>query len=177
MNSAKILLVPALVAVGIAAYGARDLVARADEKHPKSSVSITDLAKKKGPKPPSGATYAGIEAHPMVGELELPIRDAQVYIFTVTTKSGASVPVKWAYTQGVGTYLWATAPIQCEDDKTIARGGFVMEIHEDGTGTYALGTRQCPVAHVYGCSFDSHQNETGCGACVWNGTELVCKPL
>jgi hypothetical protein len=165
----------AIVAIGMAVgYKGAGVVAHADEKHPKTTVSIADLAKKKGPKPPSGATYAGIEARPMVGELELPLTDAQVFVFNVKTQSGATLPVKWAYSPNGGTYLWTTAPIQCEDGKTVARGGFVMEIQEDGSGSYALGTRQCPIAHIYGCNFNSQQKETTCGACAWNGKDLAC---
>src|SRR5262249_52543203 len=135
---------------------------------------MADLAKKKGPRPPSGATNIGMEAQPMVGDLSLPIQNVAVYQFAVKTMSGATIPINWAYQAGAGTYLWATAPIDCGDGSTIARGGFVMEIREDGTGSYALGTRHCPIAHIYGCGFDKHQKETSCGACAWNGTDLTC---
>jgi hypothetical protein len=165
----------ALVGIGVVAgYSALYSGASADEKHPKTPIAISELAKKKGPKPPSGAAYTGTEAHPMVGELKLPIQDAQVFTFSVKTANGATVPVKWSYSPGTGTYLWTTAPIQCEDDKTVAHGGFVMEIHEDGTGSYALGTKQCPLARIYGCSFDADQKEKQCGVCVWAGNDLNC---
>jgi len=175
MTSVKKITAAAIVAGGfIAGYGAHQRGAHADEKHPRTSVTISDLAKKKGPKPPSAASFTGVEAHPMVGDMELPIKDTPVYQFTVTTQNGQNVPVKWSYSPGAGTYLWATAPITCEDDKTIARGSFVMKIQDDGTGSYALGTKQCPMARIYGCNFDSQQKETRCGACVWNGTDLSC---
>ena len=164
-----------LLAASIAGWLAADhMSARADDKHAKTVKSITDLRKMKGPKPPSGATSLGVEAHPAVGEIALPIDHAQVYQFGVKTREGATVPVKWAYQAGKGTYLWATAPLECEDGTTIARAGFVMRIKDDGTGAYALGTRQCPTSGVYGCSFDKQGTETGCGACAWNASDLVC---
>jgi hypothetical protein len=164
-----------LLAGAVAGYAVTaHLVAHAGDKKPKSTVTISELEKKKGPKPPSGATFTGTEAHPMVGELELPIQNAQVFEFTVKTQSGATVPVKWSYSPGQGTYMWATAPIECEDGTTIARGSFVMKVRDDGSGSYALGTRQCPVAHVYGCNFNSQRQDTQCGACAWNGTDLAC---
>jgi hypothetical protein len=176
MKKSKVRLILPIVALGTFATweAAQNSSVRADEKHPKTPVSIADLAKKKGPKPPSGATSLGVEAHPAVGDLSLPIENVNVYQFTVKTQQGNVIPVKWSYSPGTGTYIWATAPIDCGDGNTIARGGFVMKIREDGTGSYALGTRQCPVAAVYGCGFDSHQKETGCGACAWNGTDLAC---
>jgi hypothetical protein len=148
MNSKSKLIVPILALGAFAALEtAQQSSVRADNKQtPKTTVSISDLAKKKGPKPPSGAANIGTEAQPMVGDLTLPIQNVPVYQFSVKTQSGAVVPVKWAYQAGTGTFLWATAPIECGDGSTIARGGFVMKIREDGTGSFALGTRQCPVA-------------------------------
>jgi hypothetical protein len=170
------LILPILTFGAFAAWEAAHLASvLADEKQqPKTSVTVTDLEKRKGPKPPSGATSIGIEAQPMVGDLTLPIQNVPVYQFSVKTQQGATIPVKWAYQPGTGTFMWATAPIDCGDGNTIARGGFVMKIREDGTGSYALGTRQCPVATIYGCGFDAHQNKTGCGACAWNGNDLAC---
>jgi hypothetical protein len=166
---------PVLVMGAFAAWEASNVSSvRADEKKPKTNVSMADLMKKKGPKPPSGAASLGTEAQPAVGDLSLPIQNVPVYQFTVKTAGGQTIPVKWAYQGGTGTFMWATAPIECGDGSTIARGGFVMKIREDGTGSYALGTRQCPMARIYGCGFDQHQKETGCGACAWNGTDLAC---
>jgi len=176
MKSRAKLIVPILALGTFATWqAAHDSTVRADDKQqPKTSVTVAELAKKKGPKPPAGAASLGMEAQPAVGDLSLPIQNVPVYQFNVKTQQGNTIPVKWAYQAGTGTFLWATAPIECGDGTTIARGGFVMKIREDGTGSYALGTRQCPVAAIYGCGFDSHQKETGCGACAWNGTDLAC---
>ena len=176
MNKSKVrLIAPILVLGAVATWEATNTSSvRADEKHPKTSVSMAELAKKRGPRPPSGATVIGTEAQPTVGDLSLPIQNVQVYQFTVKTQSGSTIPVKWAYQAGTGTFLWATAPIECGDGNMIARGGFVMKIREDGTGSYALGTRQCPVSTIYGCGFDNRQKETQCGACAWSGTDLAC---
>jgi hypothetical protein len=92
----------------------------------------------------------------------------------VKTRDGTTIPLNWAYQAGQGTYLWTTAPIECEDGSTIARGGFVMEIDDDGSGAYELGTRTCPTSRVYGCGFDKKGNETGCGTCAWNNQDLAC---
>jgi hypothetical protein len=169
------LIAPIMVMGALATWEATNSSSvHADDKKPKSPVVIADLAKKKGPKPPHGAASLGTEAHPAVGQLSLPIENVQVYQFNVKTQQGATIPVKWAYSPGTGTFMWATAPIECGDGSTIANGGFVMKIREDGTGSYALGTRQCPVAAVFGCGFDDHQKQTGCGACAWNGNDLAC---
>ena len=174
-NAKKRLVVPVLAlgaAVGWQAAGR--LSAHADDQKPKTSVSVTDLAKMRGPKPPQNATFVGTEAQPTVGDVGLPLQNAQVYQFTVKTKDGKTLPVKWSYQAGTGTFLWTTAPIECGDGSTIARGGFVMKIREDGSGSYALGTKQCPTSAIYGCGFDSKGKETDCGACAWNQSELVC---
>jgi hypothetical protein len=177
MHQGKARLIVPILALGTFAtwLAAHDTQVRADDKqHPKSAVTASELMKKKGPKPPSGATSLGNEAQPAVGDLTLPIQNVPVYQFNVKTQQGVTVPVKWAYQAGTGTYMWATAPIECGDGTTIARGGFVMKIREDGTGSYALGTRSCPIATIYGCAFDAHQKDTGCGACAWNGNDLAC---
>ena len=64
----------------------------------------------------------GTEAHPAVGDISLPIENVQVYQFNVKTQDGRTIPTKWAYTPGTGTFIWATAPIDCGDGNTIARG-------------------------------------------------------
>jgi hypothetical protein len=181
MNARRIPLAISMVAV--AAVGLWQVIAgssafadekKEEKKHPVTTLSVPELIKKKGPTPPAGSTPLGVEAQPTVGELQLPLKNVQVFSFQGKTKTGVTVPVNWAYSPGSGTYMWGTAPVQCENGTSIARGGFVMQIHDDGTGAYALGSNQCPVGVVYGCKFDSHAKEKECGACAWNANELAC---
>jgi len=128
----------------------------------------------RGPKKPAGAVFVGKDPQPMIGETKLPIQNVDVYQFPVKTQRGVVVNVKWAYTQGQGTYMWATAPFQCGDGTLVANGSYAMRVKEDGTGGYILGTNACPNGQVYGCQFDANVTETACGACGWNNTEIAC---
>jgi hypothetical protein len=141
---------------------------------PVPSVDLTQLAHMRGPKKPAGAVFVGKDPQPMIGETKLPIQNVDVYQFPVKTQRGVVVNVKWAYTQGQGTYMWATAPFQCGDGTLVANGSYAMRVKEDGTGGYILGTNACPNGQVYGCQFDANVTETACGACGWNNTEIAC---
>jgi hypothetical protein len=137
-------------------------------------MSIPALAAKRGPTPPTGSTFVGVQSQPMVGELKLPIQNVGVYQFDAKGPAGRVVPVNWAYSPGAGTYLWGSTKIQCANSTAIEKGSFAAEVHDDGSGAYALGTKKCPVAQIYGCHFDATGNETGCGICAWNQSELTC---
>ena len=116
---------------------------------PVPSVDLAQLAHMRGPKKPAGAVFVGKDPQPTVGETKLPIQNVDVYQFPVKTQRGVVVNVKWAYTQGQGTYMWATAPFQCGDGTVVANGSYAMRVKEDGTGGYILGTNACPNGQVY----------------------------
>jgi hypothetical protein len=171
-----------LSALGLSALGVCQLGSAAaegqksatDKQATTTEFSVTSLAVRRGPAPPVGATFVGVQSQPMVGELKLPIQNAKVYRFMTKTAAGKEIPVNWTYQPGTGTYMWGTTKIQCANSTQIANGGFAMQVHEDGSGAYALGTRKCPVAAIYGCKFDSTAVEQSCGLCAWNQTELAC---
>jgi hypothetical protein len=176
MNTVKMLRsLPVLALVCAAGLQFAETSGAKANKRATPTISVRDLRARRGPTPPVGSTYLGVESQPAVGQLALPIRDVPVYQFEGKTQTGNTIPVHWAYSQGAGTYMWGTAPIQCENDKRIERGGFVIHVHDDGSGGYMLGSNQCPVGAVYGCKFDNAGNETQCGTCVWTRTELTCE--
>jgi hypothetical protein len=141
---------------------------------PVPSVDVKQLEKMKGPKVPQGATKLGKQEQPMAGDLKLPIQNVDVYQFPVRTQKGLVVPVNWAYVPGQGTYLWATAPIQCTEGTVVPNGSYAMRIKDDGSGGYLLGTDKCPTGKVFGCQFTATDVETACGACAWNGNDIAC---
>jgi hypothetical protein len=142
---------------------------------PVPSISVPQLERLRGPQPPQGATYLGIEKQPSVGGTQLPIQNVKVYQFSARTQAGKTIPVKWAYVPGQGTYMWATAPIQCADGNTIPNGSYAIKVRDDGSGGFLLGTNQCAVGEVFGCQFDSFGSETACGACAWDNADLACE--
>jgi hypothetical protein len=166
-----------LAALGICQLGsaaAQGAKQAAGEKQATTDFSVPSLAVRRGPAPPVGAAFVGVQSQPMVGELKLPIQNVKVYKFETKTPAGKTIPVNWAYSPGAGTYMWGDAKIQCANSTQVAHGGFAMQVHEDGTGAYALGTKHCPVAAIYGCKFDSMAVEQSCGLCAWTQSELSC---
>jgi hypothetical protein len=166
-------------ALGLAALAGvvSQLVANAgaeENKKATATFSVKDLMMKRGPTPPIDSKFTGVQAQPQVGELKLPIHDAKVFKFMSKTTEGRDIPVNWAYQPGAGTYMWGTAKIQCANSAAIEKGGFAMQVHDDGSGAYALGTTKCPVSKVYGCRFDTQGMESQCGLCTWNQSELAC---
>jgi hypothetical protein len=141
---------------------------------PVPTVDVHQLQKMKGPKVPAGATKLGKQEQPMAGDLKLPIQNVEVYQFPVRTQKGLVVPVNWAYVPGQGTYLWATAPIQCTEGTVVPNGSYAMRIKDDGSGGYLLGTDKCPTGKVFGCQFTATEDEKACGACAWNGNDIAC---
>jgi hypothetical protein len=141
---------------------------------PVPSVSLPQLTRLRGPQPPQGATYLGIQKQPAVGGATLPIQNVKVYQLPVRTQQGNIVPVNWAYAPGQGTFMWATAPFQCADGTMVPSGSYAIKIRDDGSGGYMLGTNQCPLGQVFGCQFDAFGNETACGVCAWDNTDLTC---
>src|SRR5262249_27798511 len=117
---------------------------------PTPTVDIHQLQKMKGPKVPAGATKLGKQEQPMVGDVKLPIQNVDVYQFPVRTQKGLVVPVNWAYVPGTGTYLWASAPIQCTEGTVVPNGSYAMRIKEDGSGGDLPGHDQSPQATSVG---------------------------
>jgi len=163
----------AAAAAGVWQLAASPAVAQGSKKAT-ATFSVSDLAKRKGPNPPEGSTFMGVQDQPMVGEVQLPLHDARVYKFESKTTQGKTIPVNWAYAPGSGTYMWGTTTIKCAGTSTIEQAGFAMQVHDDGTGAYILGTSKCPVKSAYGCKFDSQARETDCGLCAWSESELNC---
>ena len=141
---------------------------------PTPTVNLPQLIQMRGPYPPRGAVYLGQEAQPMVGSVQLPLKNVGVFQFPVRTQRGDMANVNWSYSAGKGTYMWASAPLQCADGSVLPNGSYAIRVRDNGSGGYLLGSNQCPVGQAFGCEFNAQGVETTCGACAWNESELVC---
>lgn len=140
---------------------------------PKTAPSTSKIHDVHGSAPPAGAVSKGQETSPSAGAIVIPIQNVEVYVIQLDFDGdGTDDPVNWAYDNGT-TYLWVTEPMTCSDGSVDPAGTFLMEIAEDGSGTYTYSLAACPASDFYGCDFDSSGNETTCGTCTLDDKGVI----
>jgi hypothetical protein len=148
--------------------------AGASKVRPKTAPKTPALRAIGGAKPPAGAKQTGTATQPKVGSLTVPIEAATVYVVMIDfDQDGKDDQVNWA--RGTdATYLWVTGPMECGDGATDPNGAFMMEVKDDGTGTWLFSLDACPTSNLFGCDFDETGAETTCGVCVASGDGIAC---
>lgn len=127
--------------------------------------------------PPAGATSKGKQSSPTVDGVTVPISDVEVYELEEDIDGdGTEDAVYWARDDQKGaTFVWASTAATCEDGSTDGTAAFIVEVKDDGTGTWLVGADGCEGAGVLmGCDFDADGNDTTCGTCVVDEEGYEC---
>lgn len=152
--------------------------AGAQKKAPQTKPEIAGVKSKAGNKAPDGATKKGKVDKPKVASTQIPVDDLDVYNFSEDVNGdGKDDKLSWAHVEDGTTYIWGVIPVECDGKKKDTSGGFVLEVLEDGSGTWMLAADKCPANDLYGCGFDENGDETTCGICSWEENHLVCQEI
>jgi hypothetical protein len=135
----------------------------------KTKDSVKGLAGSKTP--PAGATSKGKQSKPKVGNVEIPIQDAEVYVVLLNVDDDADEEEVFWVTAGDSTYVWVSSTVDCEDGNGKGEALVVFEQHGADFGWLVAGDG-CGWTDAYGCSTVGG-NEV-CGGCAWDDAAIVC---